>query len=117
LELAGTYVIDASPKKFQVMRHQASQLASVKNLDIEELEMMRTENDKRLKELEEVYMRKRENSQVGRIMREKMGFPSSGVGSRGESAIGGTPRRKEGHDEGFDRDDNHDDEEDKLTKS
>lgn len=39
------------------------------------------ENEKRLRELEEVYMRKRENSQVGRIMREKMGFGSSSRGA------------------------------------
>jgi len=41
LEQTGAYVIDASPKKFQVMRHQASQLASVKNLELDELEQMR----------------------------------------------------------------------------
>lgn len=74
LEQAGTYVIDASPKKFQVMRHQASQLASAKNLDLDELERMRSENEARLKELEEIYNRKRENTQVGKIMREKMGY-------------------------------------------
>jgi len=27
-----------------------------------------------MRELEEIYMRKRENSSVGRIMREKMGY-------------------------------------------
>jgi len=62
LEAAGTHVIDASPKKLLVMRHQASQLASTKNLDLDELEYMRMENEKRLKELEEIYMRKKENS-------------------------------------------------------
>ncbi len=46
----------------------------MKNLDLDELERMREENDARLKELEEVYNRKRENTQVGKIMREKMGF-------------------------------------------
>lgn len=62
LESVGTYVIDASPKKFLVMRHQASQLASAKNLDLDELERMRAENDKRLKELEMIYMKKKENT-------------------------------------------------------
>ena len=37
---------------------------------------MREENEKRLKELEEVYMRKRENQGVGRVIRERMGFTS-----------------------------------------
>lgn len=38
---------------------------------------MRFENEKRLKELEEVYMRKKENSTVGKIMRERMGFSTN----------------------------------------
>lgn len=45
LEGAGAYVIDAAPTKIQVMRHQASQLASNKNLNLEELEQMRMENE------------------------------------------------------------------------
>lgn len=44
------------------MRHQASQLASAKNLDLDELEEMRRENEFRMRELEEMYMRKKENS-------------------------------------------------------
>lgn len=59
------------------MRHQASQLASIKNLDIDELEEMRKEHEKRLRELEKVYMSKKENSSVGRIIRERMGFKSN----------------------------------------
>jgi len=59
------------------MRHQASQLGSIKNLDINELEDMRKENERRLKELEEVYMSKKENSQVGRIIRDRMGLKST----------------------------------------
>ena len=43
-------------------------------MDLGELEQMRYENERRMKELEEMYMRKKENSQVGRIMREKMGY-------------------------------------------
>lgn len=38
---------------------------------------MRQEQEKRLKELEEVYMSKKENSQVGRIIRERMGHKES----------------------------------------
>ena len=34
---------------------------------------MRQEQEKRLRELEEIYMSKKENSQVGRIIRERMG--------------------------------------------
>lgn len=49
LEDVGTFVIAASPKKLQVMRHQASQLASNKNFDLDDLERMRMENEERLK--------------------------------------------------------------------
>lgn len=77
LEGAGAHVIYASPKKMLVMRHQASQLASTKNLDLDELERMREENAKRVRELEEMYMNKKQNSTVGKIIREKMGYPSS----------------------------------------
>lgn len=38
---------------------------------------MRTQNERRLKELEEIYMSKKENSQVGRIIRERMGYQKS----------------------------------------
>jgi hypothetical protein len=41
LEVTGAFVIAASPRKMQVMRHQASQLASIKNLDIDEIERLR----------------------------------------------------------------------------
>lgn len=51
LEYAGTHVIAASPRKLQVMRHQGSQLGSIKNLDLDELEQMRAENERRLQEL------------------------------------------------------------------
>lgn len=103
LETAGTYVIDASPKKFQVMRHQASQLASVKNLELGELEQMRYENERRLKELEEIYMRKKENSSVGRIMRERMGYSE-------KRSSQNSPRREDFEDE-------LDEEEEQLSKS
>ena len=43
-------------------------------MTLEELEFMRKENEERLKMLEEVYNRKKENSGVGRVIREKMGF-------------------------------------------
>jgi len=38
LERDGAFVIAASPRKLQVMRHQASQLTSIKNLDYDEIE-------------------------------------------------------------------------------
>ena len=84
----------------------------MKNLDLEELEMMRTQNEKRLRELEEVYMRKQENTQVGRIMRERMGYTSSRGGSKEHS-----PRR-ETTDPDFERngEDLHEGN-DKLTRS
>lgn len=87
------------------MRHQASQLASAKNLDLDELERMRAENDKRLRELEEMYMRKKENTQVGRIMRERMGYTASRQGSKEI-----TPRRET-------TDPDFETTEEKLTKS
>jgi len=65
LEQAGTHVIAASPRKIQVMRHQASQLASNANLDLDELERMRKEGESRLKQLEEMYNTKKTNSGVG----------------------------------------------------
>ena len=49
-------------------------MASNKNMDLDELEEMRRENERRLKELEEIYMRKRENTGVGRVIRERMGW-------------------------------------------
>ncbi len=70
------YVIAASPKKIQTMRHQASQLGSHANLSLEELEEMRMENESRLRQLEEVYHRKKENSGVGRVIRDRMGLTS-----------------------------------------
>ena len=81
LEDTGAYVIAASPKKLQVMRHQASQLASTKNLDLDDLERMRLENEERLKQLEEMYLSKKQNSSVGRMMRERMGFQDTKVDS------------------------------------
>ena len=74
LEEAGTFVIAASPKKLQVMRHQASQLASNKNLDLDDLERMRRENEERLKQLEEMYLSKKQNSSIGRMIRSNMGY-------------------------------------------
>lgn len=35
---------------------------------------MRAENERRLKQLEEIYNRKKENSSVGRIIRDRMGY-------------------------------------------
>jgi hypothetical protein len=35
---------------------------------------MRSENEERLKQLEEMYLAKRTNTSVGRIIREKMGY-------------------------------------------
>jgi hypothetical protein len=41
---------------------------------LEELEEQRRQNEERLRELEEIWMRKKQNSGVGRQIREKMGF-------------------------------------------
>ena len=38
---------------------------------------MKSENEVRLKELEEMYMSKKENSGVGRVIRERMGLHSN----------------------------------------
>lgn len=103
LESAGTFVIAASPKKLQVMRHQASQLGSIKNLDLDEIEYMRSENEIRLKELEEMYMRKRETGQVGKIIRDKMGYSAHDRKSPRD-----LPSAREGAD--FDRDEDFDQE-------
>lgn len=55
------------------MRHQASQLASLKNIDLGELEKMRTENEERMKQLETMYFNKRETGQVGMKILERLG--------------------------------------------
>lgn len=73
LEGAGTFVIAASPQKMQVMRHQASQLASLKNIDIKEIERLRHENELRLKYLETQYFNKREPEKVGNTILERLG--------------------------------------------
>ena len=73
LEGAGTFVIAASPQKLQVMRHQASQLASLKNIDIKEIERLRQENEERLKYLETQYFNKREPEKVGNMILERLG--------------------------------------------
>jgi hypothetical protein len=65
---------------------------------------MRQENEQRLKELEQIYMRKKENSSVGRIMREKMGYTE-------KKSTQNTPRKD------YDEDDEAEDVDDKLTKS
>lgn len=38
---------------------------------------MRSENEKRLKQLEEIYNRKKENSSIGRIIRDRMGYSAN----------------------------------------
>lgn len=61
---------------------------------------MRVENERRLKELEEIYLRKKENSQVGKIIRDRMGYSSQDRKSTQES-----PKNAEfDRDEGFDQD-------------
>lgn len=44
---------------------------------MDEIESMRTATSKRLKELEEIYMSKKENSLVGPAIRQRMGFKDS----------------------------------------
>jgi hypothetical protein len=46
-------------------------------MSLDELERMRKENEERLKMLEETYLRKKENSGVGKSMRERMGFTNN----------------------------------------
>jgi len=43
-------------------------------MSLDELEEMRKENEERLKQLEEVYYKKKVNANVGKAIREKMGF-------------------------------------------
>ena len=95
LEDLGTHVIAASPKKIQTMRHQASQLASTKNMDLEEIESLRKENEERLKVLEEMYISKKTNSSVGGWIRDKMGFKSSNSINQKAQDFGGTPKKSE----------------------
>ena len=61
----------------------------MKNIDIDELEMMRTENQQRLKELEEAYYGKRDNATVGKVVRERLGFKDSSNERRSNSPRGG----------------------------
>jgi hypothetical protein len=56
--------------------------------DLDELEQMRKQNEIRLKELEAMYMSKKMNSSVGRIIRDKMGYPDRPITDRS------TPRKK-----------------------
>ena len=72
LEGAGTFVIAASPQKMQVMRHQASQLASLKNIDIHEIERLRKDNEERMKYLETQYFNKREPEKVGNAILKRL---------------------------------------------
>ena len=51
-------------------------MGSIKNFDIDELERAKKENEKRLKELERIYMSKKENSGVGKVIRDRMGLHS-----------------------------------------
>lgn len=59
------------------MRHQASQLASLKNIDINEIERLRQENEERLKYLETQYFNKREPEKVGNMILERLGKPNN----------------------------------------
>jgi hypothetical protein len=62
-------------------------------LTLEELEEQRTANEKRLKELEQIYMNKRQNSGVGRIIRENMGYTDNS-----RKSLNTSPRNHEGTD-------------------
>ena len=46
-------------------------------MSLTELEDMRRANEERLKQLEDIYNRKKENTGVGRVIRERMGFKSN----------------------------------------
>jgi hypothetical protein len=65
----------------QVMRHQASQLASLKNIDINEIERLRQENEERLKYLETQYFNKREPEKVGNAILERLGKSNAHLSS------------------------------------
>lgn len=103
MESVNAHVVHVSPKRLQVMRHQASHLGSHAQMTLDELEMERLENEERLKQLEEMYFQKREHAGAGFVMREKMGLKneSSMADSRNMSArkktvtIGNTSARKD----------------------
>jgi len=63
------------------MRHQASQLASLKNIDINEIERLRQENEERLKYLETQYFNKREPEKVGNAILERLGKSNAHMSS------------------------------------
>ena len=49
----------------QVMRHKASHLGPMENLTLEDVERLRQEQERNLRELEDKYMRKREAEKLG----------------------------------------------------
>ena len=63
---------------------------------------MRAEQEKRLKELEDVYMSKKENSQVGRIIRERMGHQSENRTLESEPSPRGEDFERAGNDDSQD---------------
>lgn len=86
----------------------------MKNIDLDELERMKEENERRMRELEEVYFGKRENAQVGKIIRDRMGVSGkdSTIDRRSTSPKAGGKTANLGHTADFERDDDSHDEND-----
>lgn len=106
----GAHIIHADEQRLQLMRHQAGQLESLKNLDLDALEEQRLANKRKIDELTEVYLRKIENKAAGKMIRRKLGFnkrslsrtPEKDERSEG-SALGSLRKRSRPGDEEFER--------------
>ena len=81
VEGQGAHIIHAEHERLQLMRHQAGQLDSVKNLDLNALEDERKATQRKIAELTEVYLQQKEQTSAGaaQMMRRKMGMARGGL--------------------------------------
>lgn len=73
----GAHIIHAEHRRLQMMRHQAGQLQSLKNLDLQALEEERLATKRKIDELTEIYIQQKEAAEgpgVAQAMRRKMGY-------------------------------------------
>ena len=97
----GAHIIHADEARLQLLRHQAGQLDSIKNLSLEELEAQRLATKKRVEELSEAYYRKQEAKATGKAIRKKLKSYAGEEGaesSREPSQRGGSVESDEARD-------------------
>lgn len=61
MKVENAHIMHADQKRLQLFRHQPGQLESLKNLSLDELESIRIEQAKKIKEIEEKYYATKEN--------------------------------------------------------